>query len=84
MWKGQYEVVSRELLEKESIIEKEFKYTEDLKFEMTKIREEVKSKTDNIDLDRENMKNEIFNLNQYVEKIKRDLLNQQNENANLK
>ena len=72
------------MLEKESIIEKEFKYTEDLKIEMTKIREEVKSKTDNIDLDRENMKNEILNLNQYVEKIKRDLLNQQNENANLK
>ena len=66
------------------MIEHEMKYIEDLKLEMFKVREELKVKVNNIENDKDGIKNENFLMKQNIDKLKHDLLIQLNENTNLK
>ena len=83
-WKDRYDLVNKELEEKNQMIENELKYIDDLKIEMFKTREDLKNKVDTFDRDKEETSNENFILKQNIEKLKHDLLIQQNENINLR
>lgn len=84
LWKEKYESTNRELIEKDSIIDRELKYTDQLKVELTKIKEELKAKVDSIDNDKETSKSENSTLKQSLEKTKQELTLQQKENGSLK